>query len=110
MEKDHYEFISADPVKIPVSVPETQLVGSIDQNFITGIMAGVIGVVVSALLTIPANWAIHTIAEQPDISARLDILTAVLLIALSVGLNIRAGLRPSRKASRSDPVAALRDE
>ena len=80
------------------------------ETFITGLFAGLLGVIVSALIIIPANWAIHEIAHQPDISAYLDIRAAVLLVVLSIILNIISGFLPSRKAAKSDPVTALREE
>ena len=80
------------------------------ETFITGLFAGLLGVIVSRLIIIPANWAIHEIANQPDISAYLDPRAAILLVALSIILNIISGFLPSRKAAKSNPVAALREE
>ncbi|MBR6231178.1 MAG: FtsX-like permease family protein, partial [Lachnospiraceae bacterium] len=80
------------------------------ETFITGLLAGLLGVIASMLLLLPVNWAIVTFAGREDISAYLDPRAAVLLVILSVVLNIIAGFLPSRKASKSNPVTALRDE
>jgi putative ABC transport system permease protein len=80
------------------------------ETFITGLLAGGIGVGIARLLLFPANYVIHTVIHQPDISARMTPLSAVLLVALSIGLNVASGLLPARRAAKSDPVTALRSE
>ena len=80
------------------------------ETFITGLLAGLLGVTVSSLILIPVNWLIAEVLGHPEIQAYLDIRAAVLLVALSVFLNILSGFLPSRKASKSNPVTALRDE
>lgn len=77
------------------------------ETFITGILAGGIGVGVTLLLTIPINALIVRVTGQ-KIHAALPPAAALMLIALSVALTMFAGLIPSRKASRNDPVTALR--
>ena len=77
------------------------------ETFITGILAGGIGVGVTLLLTIPINALIVHVTGQ-EIHAALPPAAALMLIALSVALTMFAGLIPSRKASKSDPVTALR--
>ena len=80
------------------------------ETFITGLMAGLLGIGISELLLLPANHLIHVLADQPGINAALPPAAAGLLIALSVVLTVLSGLIPAGKASRSDPVAALRSE
>ena len=80
------------------------------ETFITGMLAGIIGVGAAALLLIPGNAIIHAITKNPDINAYLSWPVALGLIALSVLLTVLAGLLPARKASKSDPVTALRSE
>ena len=56
---------------------------------------------------------VNAIAEQGfQVSniAQLSPLTAAILIAISVGLTVIAGLIPASRASRQDPVEALRSE
>ena len=43
-------------------------------------------------------------------SAVLPVVPAIVLILLSVVLTLIGGIIPSRKAAKSDPVAALRTE
>ena len=80
------------------------------ETFITGLLAGAIGVGVSWLLLIPGNAIIHAIAGNTEINAILPIPNAIALVLLSILLTIIAGLLPSRKAANSDPVTALRTE
>ena len=47
-------------------------------------------------------------AGSTDIHAVLPAANAIVLILLSVVLTLIGGLIPSRKAAKSDPVAALR--
>ena len=42
--------------------------------------------------------------------AALPFLTALIMIALSIVLNVLSGLIPAMKASNQDPVIALRSE
>lgn len=80
------------------------------ETFIIGILAGLIGVGVSALLLIPGNQLIHSMTGQTDINAVLPLPAAVILVILSVILTMIGGIIPSRKAAKSDPVTALRTE
>ena len=53
---------------------------------------------------------IHAIAGSDDVNAVLPVFDGAVLIALSVILTLIGGLIPSKKAAKSDPVAALRSE
>ena len=68
------------------------------------------GIVLTLILLIPANFLIHSVAGQPGISASLPAVPALVLILLSILLTLTGGLIPSRKAAKSDPVTALRSE
>ena len=50
------------------------------------------------------------LADTNQVSASLPSLPAIVLIGLSVFLTFIGGLIPSRKAAKSDPVTALRNE
>ncbi|MBR6918179.1 MAG: ABC transporter ATP-binding protein/permease [Clostridia bacterium] len=80
------------------------------ETFIIGALAGVLGIAVTSLLLIPANYLIHSISGQNNINAILPPVAAAALILLSIVLTLIGGIIPSRKAARSDPVAALRSE
>ena len=80
------------------------------ETFIVGLFAGLIGVGVTLLLLMPINAIIHVAANTTDISASLPIWSAIVLVVLSMLLTLIAGLIPSRKAAKKDPVEALRTE
>lgn len=80
------------------------------ETFIIGLLAGVLGIVITLILLIPGNMLIHNIAGTTDVNAQLPVMGAVTLIVLSVILTLIGGLIPSRKAAKSDPVTALRSE
>lgn len=79
------------------------------ETLIVGFVAGVMGIGVTLLLTIPANaivyarWGVKQVAVLPW-------QAGVALVAISMALTYLAGLIPSSAASRKDPVEALRSE
>ena len=79
------------------------------ETFIIGALAGVIGITVTQLLIIPGNMILHSLTNQ-DINAILPASAAFILVILSIVLTLIGGIIPSRKAAKSDPVAALRSE
>ena len=80
------------------------------ETFIIGLCSGVIGIGVTLLLLIPGNAIIHAIAETNDVNASLPVISAFILIALSIVLTLIGGLIPAKKAAKQDPVKALRTE
>ena len=80
------------------------------ETIITGFLAGLLGVGISLVLLIPINALIHKLADSSDVSAVLPWSAAIILVVLSVILTLIGGLIPSKKASRQDPVTALRTE
>ena len=79
------------------------------ETFIIGLLAGILGIVITLILLIPGNAIIHNFTDQP-LNAQLPIKGAIYLVLLSVVLTLIGGIIPSRKAAKSDPVAALRTE
>ncbi len=79
------------------------------ETFIIGICAGVLGVLITYLLSIPINLIINSLVGVSGI-ANLNIGYAVILIIISVCLTLVSGLIPSVKAAKKDPVTALRTE
>ena len=79
------------------------------ETLIVGLIAGIIGVVSTVLITIPVNIIIKDLTDVSNL-AQLPIVASLILIAISVFLTMFAGLIPSRVASKKDPVVALRTE
>ncbi len=79
------------------------------ETFIVGLVAGMLGIIVTLLLNIPINAIIKEIAGVKGLSS-LPMVGAIVLIAISVILTLIAGLIPSRIASKKDPVESLRSE
>ena len=79
------------------------------ETLIVGLVAGLMGIGVTLLLTLPVNafvnakWGIYPVAILPW-------QAGVILVLISMGLTYIAGLIPSSAASRKDPVEALRSE
>ena len=80
------------------------------ETFIIGLLAGLIGIALTIIAIFPMNYIIHTVSGNTDVNAALPIGAAFILIALSVVLTLLGGLIPANKASKSDPVTALRTE
>jgi putative ABC transport system permease protein len=80
------------------------------ETFITGLLAGLIGVLIAVLLLIPGNYLIHLVTGRQEIHASLPLTSAVSLILLSIFLTLLGGFIPAKKAAKSDPVKALRTE
>ena len=79
------------------------------ETLIVGALAGLLGVGVSVLVTIPANMYVADRFGVQDI-ATLPVAAGVILVLISMGLTFLAGLLPASKAAREDPVEALRGE
>lgn len=79
------------------------------ETFIIGLLAGLIGIVATYLLSLIANlivgglFGIYTIASLP-------VWQAAIMVALSVCLTLISGLIPASAAAKKDPVVALRTE
>ena len=78
------------------------------ETLIIGFAAGVIGIGLTLLFCIPINIIIRALSGLTNIKAVLPVLAAFILVAISMGLTLIAGLIPSRIASKKDPVIALR--
>ena len=80
------------------------------ETVIIGLSSGLVGVAVTYLLCIPINAILHKLTGIANLSARLPIQVALLLVVISMVLTLLSGLIPSRSAARKDPVVALRTE
>ena len=74
-----------------------------------GFAAGLLGILVTLVLTIPINIVIQSITSIAGVAV-LPWQGAVILVAISMLLTFIAGLIPSRVAANKDPVVALRTE
>ncbi len=79
------------------------------ETFIIGLLAGLIGVGVTYLISIVVNLILEPLIGYGSIAA-LPISNAIILVALSIGLTLISGLIPARSAAKRDPVVALRTE
>ena len=79
------------------------------ETFIVGLIAGLLGIGITVLLTIPINSIIYKLSEV-KVHAMVSPVAGVILVIISMLLTIIAGLIPSRMASKKDPVVALRTE
>lgn len=79
------------------------------ETMIVGLLAGVVGIVATVLLCVPISLIARSLTGITSLTAVLP-WYGYLLIVLSVGLTLIAGLFPSRMAAKKDPVVALRTE
>jgi len=80
------------------------------ETIIVGFCAGLIGILSTILLCVPINAIVHALTKIETINAHLPALAAVILVLISMGLTVVAGLIPSGVAAKKDPVEALRTE
>ncbi len=80
------------------------------ETVIIGLFSGLIGIVVTYLLSIPINILLLRATGIADLNAYLPTQAAIILVLVSIGLSLVAGLIPSRSAAKKDPVVALRTE
>ena len=79
------------------------------ETFIVGLIAGLLGIGITVLLTIPINSLIYNLSGVA-ITATLEPVAGLILVLISMFLTIIAGLIPAKMASKKDPVEALRTE
>ncbi|MBO4922062.1 MAG: ABC transporter ATP-binding protein/permease [Lachnospiraceae bacterium] len=80
------------------------------ETVIIGFTSGMLGVIVTYILCIPINAILHSVTGIENLSARLPIYVAAILVLISMLLTLIAGIIPSRSAAKKDPVVALRTE
>ena len=79
------------------------------ETCILGVFSGLLGVLISWLLTFPINALLYRLTELSGV-ANLQLSHALILVAISTVLTILGGHIPARMASKKDAVEALRSE
>lgn len=82
----------------------------IAETVIVGFVAGIMGVGIAYILTIPINIVITNLVPDIKNLAQLEPLAIFSLITISILLTFVAGLIPSSIAAKKDPVEALRTD
>ena len=81
----------------------------IAESGMIGLLAGILGVVISFILFMPLNLIIEKYLMVGNLIA-IEWWHVVMMILISTVLSVIAGFIPSRIASRKDPVTCLRTE
>ena len=79
------------------------------ETFIIGLSSGVFGVVVTYLLQLGINGILGALTGIATL-ASLPILSALIMVVVSIVLTLISGLIPASAAAKKDPVIALRTE
>ena len=79
------------------------------ETFIIGLSSGLFGVVVTYLLCMIVNAILGSLTGISTL-ASLPLLSALIMVCVSVVLALISGLIPAGAAARKDPVIALRTE
>lgn len=79
------------------------------ETLIEGFVAGLLGILVTLLLSIPINAIINSLTNIKAVAV-LPPVAAIILVLISMFLTYIAGLIPAKIASKKDPVVALRSE
>ena len=79
------------------------------ETFIVGLIAGILGIGITVLLTIPINSLIYALTGVV-VNVSLPPIAGIVLVLISMILTMIAGLIPAKMASKKDPVEALRTE
>lgn len=82
----------------------------LSETFIIGLLSGLIGIGATILINIPLSKLIQNMSGIEEIRAFLPAETGLILVIISVGLTLIAGIIPSSIAAKKDPVKALSQE
>lgn len=80
------------------------------ETLIVGFAAGSIGIGSTLILNILINIVLNALTGLETLKAVLPTTGGVILILISMGLTLIAGLLPASIAAKKDPVVALRSE
>ncbi|WP_130819687.1 ABC transporter ATP-binding protein/permease [Anaerococcus vaginimassiliensis] len=82
----------------------------LSETFIIGLLSGLIGIGTTALVNIPISKLIQKMSGIDNIYSSLPPKAGLILVLISVGLTLIAGIIPSSIAAKKDPVKALAQE
>lgn len=82
----------------------------LSETFIIGLLSGLIGIGATALVNIPISKLIQKMSGIDNIYSTLPPKAGLILVLISVGLTLIAGIIPSSIAAKKDPVKALSQE
>ncbi len=82
----------------------------LSETFIIGLLSGLIGIGATMLINIPLSKLIQNMSGIGEIRALLPAKAGIILVIISVGLTLIAGIIPSSIAAKKDPVKALSQE
>ena len=80
------------------------------ETFIIGLLSGSFGIGISLIIIPIINTILHHFTGNIPLNATLEVGNIIVLVTLSVILTLIGGLIPAKKASKKDPVIALRTE
>ena len=80
------------------------------ETFIIGLLSGLIGIGITYILIPIINTILHSFTGNIPLNATFYFSNALILIVLSIILTLIGGIIPAKKASKKDPVIALRTE
>ncbi len=79
------------------------------ETFIIGLASGLFGVIVTYLLSFGVNALLGALTGISTL-ADLPLLSAFIMVVISITLTLISGLIPAQAAAKKDPVVALRTE
>lgn len=79
------------------------------ETFIIGLAAGLLGVGASYIISFGINALLGALTGLTTL-ADLPILSAIIMVIISITLTLISGLIPAQAAAKKDPVVALRTE
>lgn len=82
----------------------------LSETFIIGLLSGLIGIGATTLVNIPVSKLIQKMSGIDNIYSTLPPKAGLILVLISVGLTLIAGIIPSSIAAKKDPVKALSQE